>query len=102
MISNKQYWVFMALAALLAAALTRYGIPAAQPFEATFEATSETATRLAAGAATLLVLPAVVVIPWRQLQLTRRRVTNTPLYAGTALFAALVFVALVGAASAGI
>jgi|GEM_PF-6966893 len=83
----------MAAAALLTAALARYGVTESVPFSLT----AETASKLAAGAATLLVLPAVLVIPWRQVQLTKRNVTNTPLYAGTALFAMLAFVALVGA-----
>lgn len=93
-ISNRQYWLLMALAALVIAAIASYGIPAS----ASFALTTEAATKLAAGAGTLLILPAVLVIPWRQVQVTRRRVTNTPLYAGTALFALLACVALVGAA----
>lgn len=93
MISNRHYWLFMALAALLTVALASYGIPTS----ATFTPTTEAATRLAAGAGTLLILPAILVIPWRQVQLTRRNVTNTPLYAGTAVFAMMAFVTLMGA-----
>jgi len=91
--SNRQYWLFMVVAALLTAALASYGIPQS----AAFTLTMEGGTKLAAGAGSLLILPAVLVIPWRQLQLTRRNVTNTPLYAGTALFAIMAGVTLVGA-----
>jgi len=93
MISNRQYWLFMIVAALLTAALASHGIPQS----ATFALTAEVATKLAASAGSLLILPAVLVIPWRQVQLTRRNVTNTPLYAGTALFAVMAFVTLIGA-----
>ncbi|MEQ8745659.1 hypothetical protein [Pyruvatibacter sp.] len=99
MISNTRYWLFMSIAAFLATLLARYGIPDGTPAPILF--TQETAIALAAGAATLLVLPAALVIPWRQVQRTRRTVTNTPLYAGTALFAMLAFVALIGAAISG-
>ena len=99
MISNTRYWVFMAVAAVLATILARYGLPDGTPAPILF--TQETALALAAGAATLLVLPAAVVIPWRQVQRTRRTVTNTPLYAGTALFSVLAFVALIGSAIGG-
>ncbi|MGD1933464.1 MAG: hypothetical protein ACFB0Z_02970 [Candidatus Phaeomarinobacter sp.] len=94
MISNRQYWLFMALAALVTAGIASYGIPPS----ASFALTTEAATKLAAGAGTLLILPAVLVIPWRQVQITKRNVTNTPLYAGTALFVLLALVALIGAA----
>ncbi len=99
MISNTRYWLFMSIAAFLATLLARYGIPDGTPAPILF--TQETAIALAAGAATLLVLPAALVIPWRQVQRTRRTVTNTPLYAGTVLFAMLAFVALIGAAISG-
>ncbi|CDO61383.1 hypothetical protein BN1012_Phect3171 [Candidatus Phaeomarinobacter ectocarpi] len=96
MISNRQYWLFMAVAALLIAALASYGIP-----QSSFALTAETAAKLAGGAGTLLILPAILVVPWRQVQLTKRSVTNTPLYAGTAVFAMMAFVALVGATISG-
>ncbi len=83
----------MGTAALIATALTRYGIPGA------IQPPLQMLVALAAGTAILLIPSAIVVIPWRQVQATRRNVTNTPLYAGTALFAFLVLVALVGAAT---
>jgi len=97
MIGNAQYWAFLLLAALGATALAQYAIPgAAGGAPGTAEAV---AAGLLGGAATLLVLPAVVVIPWRHVQARRRQITNTPLYVGTALFALLALVALIGAAA---
>jgi len=96
MISNAQYWLFMATAALGATVLARFGIlgmPAVP-----FHTTAEIVASLALTAATLLALPAVLVVPWRHVQIARRRLSNMPLYAGMAVFSVLSCGALLAAA----
>jgi hypothetical protein len=49
------------------------------------------------GALALVILPILVIVPWRFVQRRREKITNVPLFVGTMVFIAMIALSINGA-----